>query len=72
MLDSHPASGPRIAHFLYVMAATGEKPGRDAELQMYTLSDNYELAAKGIFGTREDADAELKQFLVGYRNESAE
>lgn len=65
-LASHPDAGPRIARVLYRMAMAGELPDPDAERQMYTLDDQYELAIDAVYGVRQDVDADLRELLARY------
>lgn len=65
-LLKHPEDGPRIAHTLYEMAVAGEYPDSDAEGEMYMLDDQYELAVNGVYGARDEVDANLRTFLARY------
>ena len=65
-LLKHPDDGPRIAQALYEMAVAGEYPDSDAEGEMYTWDDQYELAVTGVYGARDEVDANLRTFLARY------
>jgi hypothetical protein len=59
----HLDAGPGIAEVLYQMAVAGELPSAEVEVYMYLFADEYELAANGVHGRREDVDAHLREFL---------
>ena len=66
----HPEDGPRIARALLAMAIARECPDRSAEGDMYGLEDQYELAANGIYGSRDDVDRDLRVFLARWATPS--
>lgn len=59
----NPKSGRRITRALYNIARDGLAPDAEAEREMLSLDDLYDLAAQGTFGTVEQVEANLRELL---------
>ena len=66
---SRPQFCRQIARALYQLAVEGRAPTRADESAMFTFDDAYDLAESGAFGTIEDVDAELREYLSSWRSE---
>lgn len=60
-------SSMEVAKSLISMAVDGFSPAKEAEIEMYAIEYNLELAMKGVFSTPEDIESDLKEFLNKYK-----
>jgi hypothetical protein len=58
-----PATGREIARWLYQMELDHLVPSPEARIQMNRLDDAFALAESGTWGTLQEAQAELAEFL---------
>ncbi|MDH5196896.1 MAG: hypothetical protein OEY20_06560, partial [Gemmatimonadota bacterium] len=63
-LNEDRLTADAIATLVYNMAALGYLPEGEFGFEPWALSDSFELAMTGIYGTYEDARARLASYLA--------
>ena len=63
-LRRDPEAINRVVRALYQMALDGDVPNEEAESEMWSFCDEFDLAEQGIYGSTEDVHRDVARFLA--------